>query len=220
VDEVFKALADDSRRLLLDQLNQQNGQTLTELCACLDMARQSVSKHLAVLEAALEQTTMPDSPFVYTTYISTTPQRLWQALTDPAFTSRYWNLTFDTDWAAGSEMTWHNHGVTIADPEQVVLESDPYRRLSYTWHTFTDELAARLGAEDGLAARWNSEPRSKVSFDIEQTDIGVKLTVVHDNLRSGGAVMEGISGGWPAVLSKLKTLLETEDAAAPLPAAG
>jgi uncharacterized protein YndB with AHSA1/START domain len=117
-------------------------------------------------------------------------------------------------------MTWHNHGVTIADPEQVVLESDPYRRLSYTWHTFTDELAARLGAEDGLAARWNSEPRSKVSFDIEQTDIGVKLTVVHDNLRSGGAVMEGISGGWPAVLSKLKTLLETEDAAAPLPAAG
>ena len=52
MDEVFKALADDSRRMLLDRLNEQNGQTLTELCACLAMARQSVSKHLAVLEAA------------------------------------------------------------------------------------------------------------------------------------------------------------------------
>src|SRR5215472_16210125 len=142
MDEVFKALADDSRRLLLDRLNAQNGQTLTQLCAGLDMARQSVSKHLAVLEAAnlvttvwrgreklhylnpepinaiadrwisrydrgrvaaladlktaLEQTSMPDTPFVYTTYIQTTPQRLWQALTEPAFTQRYWNLTFDT----------------------------------------------------------------------------------------------------------------------------
>jgi uncharacterized protein YndB with AHSA1/START domain/DNA-binding transcriptional ArsR family regulator len=266
MDEVFKALADDSRRMLLDQLNQQNGQTLTELCACLDMARQSVSKHLAVLEAAnlvttawrgreklhylnaepinaiadrwisrydrgrasaladlktaLEQTSMPDSPFVYTTYISTTPQRLWQALTDPAFTSRYWNLTFDTDWAQGSPMTWHNHGVTITDPEQVVLESDPYRRLSYTWHTFTGELATRLGADDEYAARWNAEPRSKVTFDIEQTDVGVKLTVVHDDVRAGSTVLEGISGGWPVVLSKLKTLLETQDAGAPVPAAG
>lgn len=261
MDEVFKALADDSRRLLLDRLNEQNGQTLTELCACLDMARQSVSKHLAVLEAAnlvstvwrgreklhylnpepinaiadrwisrydrgrlaaladlktaLEQTTMPDSPFVYTTYIQTTPQRLWQALTDPAFTSRYWNLNFDTDWLPGSPMIWHNNGVTIADPEQVVLESDPYRRLSYTWHTFNDELAGKLGFDDEFRARLRTEQRSRVTFDIEETEHGVKLTVLHDGLQPGSATLQSISGGWPIVLSGLKTLLESEDAGIP-----
>jgi uncharacterized protein YndB with AHSA1/START domain/DNA-binding transcriptional ArsR family regulator len=253
--DVFKALADDSRRLLLDRLNERNGQTLTELCACLDMARQSVSKHLAVLEAAnlvttvwrgreklhylnaepinaiadrwisrydrgrvaaladlktaLEQTSMSEK-FVYTTYISTSPQRLWQALTDPAFTSRYWQATFDTDWAVGSPMTWHNRGVTIAHPDQIILESDPYRRLAYTWHTFTPELADAAGFDDDFAARLASEPRSKVTFDIEETDDGVKLTVMHDGLQPGGAVLQAISGGWPIVLSKLKTLLETE----------
>src|SRR6202046_2357635 len=144
LDEVFRALADPSRRKLLDSLNRQAGRTLSELCAGLDMARQSVSKHLAVLAAAnlvttvwrgreklhylnaepinaiadrwisrydrgraaaladlktaLEQTPMTDDTFVYPTYINTSPQRLWQALTDPAFTSRYWQTTFDTDW--------------------------------------------------------------------------------------------------------------------------
>ena len=261
MDEVFKALADDSRRLLLDRLNEQNGQTLTQLCAGLDMARQSVSKHLAVLEAAnlvttvwrgreklhylnqepinaiadrwisrydrgrvaaladlktaLEHTSMPDTPFVYTTYIQTTPQRLWQALTEPAFTSRYWNATFDTDWAAGSPMTWHVGPVTIENAEQVVLESDPYRRLSYTWHTFTDELGDYVGFDDEFRARLRTDPRSKVSFDLEETDHGVKLTVVHDGLRADSATLQSISGGWPIVLSGLKTLLETEDAGAP-----
>src|SRR5690606_18426373 len=131
MDEVFKALADPSRRRLLDSLNARNGQRLTELCAGLDMARQSVSKHLAVLEAAALVTTirrgreklhylnaapihaiadrwihrydrrrvqaladlkqaleapMGDPAFVYTTFIETTPEKLWQALTDPAFT--------------------------------------------------------------------------------------------------------------------------------------
>jgi uncharacterized protein YndB with AHSA1/START domain/DNA-binding transcriptional ArsR family regulator len=257
VDEVFKALADDSRRMLLDRLNDRNGQTLTELCAGLDMARQSVSKHLTVLAAAnlvttvwrgreklhylnaapinaiadrwisrydrgraaaladlktaLEQTAMTDTTFVYTTYINTSPQRLWQALTDPAFTSRYWQTTFDTDWAAGSEMTWHNRGVTIADPEQVVVESDPYRRLAYTWHTFTPEFAEAMGFDDDFFGRVTTEPRSKVTFDIDQTDDGVKLTVVHDLLQPGGALRQAISGGWPIVVSKLKTMLETED---------
>jgi uncharacterized protein YndB with AHSA1/START domain/DNA-binding transcriptional ArsR family regulator len=255
--DVFKALADDSRRVLLDRLNERNGQSLTELCAGLGMARQSVSKHLAVLEAAnlvttvwrgreklhylnpepinaiadrwisrydrgrvaaladlktaLEHTGMTDTTFVYTTYINTSPQRLWQALTDPAFTSRYWQATFDTDWAVGSPMTWHNRGVTIADPEQVVLESDPYRRLAYTWHTFTPELADVVGFDDDFSVRLRQEPRSKVTFDIEETDDGVKLTVVHDRLQPGGAVLQAIGGGWPVVLSKLKTLLETED---------
>ena len=68
---------------------------------------------------------MSNPEFVYTTYISTTPERLWKALTDPAFTRRYWGLAFETDWQAGSPMSWDStDGVAIADPDQVVLESD------------------------------------------------------------------------------------------------
>jgi DNA-binding transcriptional ArsR family regulator/uncharacterized protein YndB with AHSA1/START domain len=256
MDEVFRALADPSRRLLLDRLNERGGQTLRELCAGLEMARQSVSKHLAVLEAAnlvttvrrgreklhylnaapinelserwinrydqervevladlkraLEETPMQKPSFAYTTYIKTTPERLWQALTEPAFTERYWRTTFETDWQVGSTMTWNNHGVTIADSEQVVLESEPYRRLSYTWHAFTPELAQvheRLTGE--VIAKAAAEGRSKVTFEIEPVDGQCKLTVVHDGFEPGSIVMELVSGGWPRVLSDLKTLLES-----------
>jgi DNA-binding transcriptional ArsR family regulator/uncharacterized protein YndB with AHSA1/START domain len=259
MDAVFRALADPSRRRLLDSLDARNGQTLRELCSGLDMARQSVSKHLAVLEAAnlvttvrrgreklhylnaspineigerwitrydrdrvhaladlkraLEETPMekPKPSFVYTAYIATTPERLWQALIDPAFTERYWNTTFETDWSVGSTMVWHNHGVTIADLEQVVLEADPYRRLSYTWHSFTPELAERFDWSDELRATLAAERRSRVTFEIEPEDTQVKLTVIHDGFEPGSRVHEMISGGWPRVVSSLKTLLETTD---------
>ena len=92
---------------------------------------------LADLKLALEETPMDAPTFVYTTYIRTTPQKLWQALTEPAFTRRYWATEFTTDWSVGSPMTWDNHGVLISDPEQVVLEAEPYSRLSYTWHAIT-----------------------------------------------------------------------------------
>ena len=255
VDHVFKALADPSRRRLLDDLNARNGQTLRELCAGLDMARQSVSKHLAVLEAAnlvttvrrgreklhylnpapineiaerwinryekervhaladlkkaLEDTPMQKPSFVYTTYIKTTPQRLWQALTDPAFTERYWGNTFDSDWKVGSTMAWNHRGVRIEDPEQVVLEADPYRRLSYSWHTMTRELADSLDFGDELFETLVSEPRSKVTFDIEPRGEAVKLTVTHDDFEQGSKMLELVSGGWPQLLSDLKTFLET-----------
>lgn len=255
MDEVFRALADPSRRLLLDRLNERNGQTLRELCAGLEMARQSVSKHLAVLEAAqlvttvrrgreklhylnaapinelserwinrydqgrvraladlkraLEEVPMQRPTFAYTTYIKTTPERLWQALTEPAFTERYWRTTFETDWQVGSTMTWHTRGVTIADPEQVVLESEPYRRLSYTWHTLTPELAEVHQLGDEVVAKVAGEGRSKVTFEIDPLDELCKLTVVHDGFESGSTMLELISGGWPHVLSELKTLLET-----------
>jgi DNA-binding transcriptional ArsR family regulator/uncharacterized protein YndB with AHSA1/START domain len=266
VDEVFRALADPSRRRLLDSLNGRNGQSLRELCAGLDMARQSVSKHLAILEhanlvtavrqgrekfhylnaapineiaerwinhydqqriaalsdlkRALEAPIMDklDKPdFVYTTYIKTTPERLWQGLTDPAFTRRYWNITWDTDWKPGSVMTLEllKNGVTVADPEQVVLESDPYRRLSYTWHTFTPEWAAAYGIGDEVRARFAAERRSKVTFDLEPLGEMVKLTVVHDDFDAGSAILPGISQGWPRILSDLKTLLETGDIMVP-----
>jgi uncharacterized protein YndB with AHSA1/START domain/DNA-binding transcriptional ArsR family regulator len=255
MDDVFRALADPTRRLLLDSLNERNGQTLRELCSGLDMARQSVSKHLAILEAAnlvttvrrgreklhylnaapinemserwinrydqervlaladlkraLEETTMQRPSFAYTTYIKTTPERLWQALTEPAFTERYWRTTFETDWQVGSTMTWHMRGVTIADPQQVVLESDPYHRLSYTWHTMTPELAEALEFSDEQLAKLAGEARSKVTFEIEPVDELCKLTVVHDGFEPGSRMLELISGGWPHVLSELKTLLET-----------
>jgi uncharacterized protein YndB with AHSA1/START domain len=106
-------------------------------------------------------------------------------------------------------MTWHQRGVTIADAEQRVVESDPYRRLSYTWHTFTPELADALDFNDETRARLATEPRSKVTFDIEPLDDDqVKLTVVHDDLEPGGRLVSMISQGWPRVLANLKTLLE------------
>jgi len=255
IDEVFRALADPSRRRLLDSLNAHNGQTLSELCAGMEMARQSVSKHLGVLEAAnlvttlwrgreklhylnaapindiaerwidhydqqrvraladlkqaLENPSMQKPSFVYTTYIQTTPERLWQALTEPAFTKRYWDVTFETDWTAGSKMVWDNHGAIIADPDQVVLESDPYRRLSYTWHTFTPELGHLIGFSDQLLAEVAAEPRSKVTFEIEPAGDAVKLTVVHDGFEPGSKIAENVSGGWPIVIARLKTMLET-----------
>jgi DNA-binding transcriptional ArsR family regulator/uncharacterized protein YndB with AHSA1/START domain len=255
-DDVFRALADPSRRVLLDSLNERNGQTLRELCSRLDMARQSVSKHLAVLEAAnlvttvrrgreklhylnaapindiaerwitryertrvhaladlkraLEDTAVDRPSFVYTTYIKTTPERLWQALTEPAFTEAYWGITFDTDWATGSPMTWHQRGVTIDDAEQRVVESDPYRRLSYTWHTFTSELSDALDFDDETRERLVAEPRSLITYEIEALgDDQVKLTVVHDRLEPGGLTGTLVSQGWPRVLANLKTFLET-----------
>ncbi|GAA1713247.1 metalloregulator ArsR/SmtB family transcription factor [Fodinicola feengrottensis] len=259
MDEVFKALADASRRRLLDNLNARNGQTLRELCAGLSMARQSVSKHLAVLEAAnlvaivwqgreklhylnaepinaiaqrwinqydrervraladlktaLELEPMDE--FVYTTYIKTTPERLWRALTEPAFTRRYWQANFETDWKVGSTMTWEQNGAIIADPAQVVLESDPYQRLSYTWHTFTPEFAEAVGLAEDVRAALAAERRSKVTFQLEPLGELVKLTVLHDGFEPGSALPEMIGGGWPHLLSGLKTLLETGD---PLPA--
>ncbi|MQA97662.1 MAG: metalloregulator ArsR/SmtB family transcription factor [Streptosporangiales bacterium] len=255
MDAVFRALADAGRRRLLDSLNARNGQTLRELCGELDMARQSVSKHLAVLEAAnlvttvrrgreklhylnaepinaiadrwisrydrarataladlktaLESEPMDRPEFVYTTYIKTTPERLWQALTDPAFTQRYWGVAFATDWRTGAPMTWEENGHRVADPEQVVLEADPPRRLAYTWHTFTPEWAELHGIGADVLAEISREPRSRVSFSIEPLGGLVKLTVVHDGFAADSTVLEMISSGWPHLLSDLKTLLET-----------
>ncbi|WP_307722929.1 SRPBCC family protein [Gandjariella thermophila] len=136
-------------------------------------------------------------------------ERLWQALTDPAFTRRYWNTEFHTDWTAGSTMTWDNHGIRIADPEQVVLESEPYRRLSYTWHTFVPELGEKFGWSEERRETLAAEPRSKVTFEIEDLGQQVKLTVIHDGFEPGSTALEMVSEGWPQVLSGLKTLLET-----------
>jgi uncharacterized protein YndB with AHSA1/START domain/DNA-binding transcriptional ArsR family regulator len=257
MDEVFRALADPSRRRLLDSLNVRSGQTLRELCVGLDMARQSVSKHLAVLEAAnlvttvrrgreklhylnaapindiadrwidhyhrgrvhaladlkraLEDPAVQKPAFVYTTYIRTTPERLWRGLTDPAFTRRYWSTAIESDWNVGSTMTWiQADGVAVVDPEQRVLEYEPYRRLAYTWHTFTPEWAAAVGIPEDVRAVIAAERRSKVAFEIEPVGDMLKLTVVHDGFDDDSTVAEMVSQGWPAVVARLKTLLEND----------
>ena len=114
----------------------------------------------------------------------------------PTFTRRYWNTTFESDWKVGSTITWDNHGVTIADPEQVVLESDPYRRLAYTWHTFTPELAER-STRRRQARELAREPRSKVAFDLEPVGDMVKLTVVHDGFVPDSAMLGMIARAGP-----------------------
>jgi DNA-binding transcriptional ArsR family regulator/uncharacterized protein YndB with AHSA1/START domain len=259
LDDVFRALADPGRRRLLDSLNERNGQTLRELTEWLDMARQSVSKHLAILEEAnlvttvrrgrekyhylnaapiseiaqrwigqyhqqrvdaltdlkraLEGTPMDKPEFVYTTYIRTTPKQLWQALTEPAFTTRYWGgMTLESDWQTGSVFTvTFSDGTRIADPAQVIVEADPYRRLAYTWHTFTPEWAARYNFSEEERAAFASEPRSTVTFDIEDQGTLCKLTVLHGGFEAGSGMLVRVSQGWPRVMADLKTLLETGD---------
>ncbi len=256
--DVFRALADPNRRRLLDRLNVRNGQSLSELTEDMGMARQSISQHLAVLEAAnlittlrdgrlkrhylnavpineiadrwittydrnrvralsdlktaLEEQVMDEPRFVYTTYIRTSPERLWQALTEPAFTRRWWETSFETDWQTGSTMVWDNHGVVIVDPAQVVLEASPYERLTYTWHTFTPELAARFEWDAELLGKLAAERRSQVTFELEPQGETVRLTVTHDHFEPGSTQFEMVQHGWPAILSGLKSLLETGSA--------
>jgi uncharacterized protein YndB with AHSA1/START domain len=166
------------------------------------------------MEASRDQLTS----FTYTIYIHATPEQVWQGLTDPAYTRGYWRhqkageKTFRSDWKKGStyDMKHDEVGLVVSDPEQVILDSDPYRRLAYTWHTITPEWAAAVGMDEETADIWRAEPRSKVAFDIEDAGHGtVSLTVVHDGFEPGSHVLQGISEGWPAVLSSLKTLLET-----------
>ncbi|WP_181779681.1 ArsR/SmtB family transcription factor [Pseudonocardia pini] len=251
-DEVFRALADPHRRRLLDRLRERDGQTLRELCAGLDLTRQAVTKHLAVLEGAglvaatrrgrekhhhldsapIDQVAarwigrfarervraltdlktalegiVSETEFVYTTYIRTTPEALWRALTEPAFTRRYWGVSFTTEWRKGAPMTWVENGRETVDPEQVVLEADPPRRLAYTWHTFTPEWAEAAGIDAETLARLGAERRSKVTFDLDVEGDLVKLRVVHADL---GETIRGLVGeGWPRLLSDLKSMLET-----------
>jgi uncharacterized protein YndB with AHSA1/START domain len=238
LDPAFRALADPSRRLLLDSLRKQDGQTLGQLCGGLAMARQSVTQHLSVLEAAnlistvrrgreklhylnpvpiydiqqrwlapfeqprlrdldaikrnAEKRDMPVPSYVYVTYIESTPERVWHALTDADLTGAYWGHHNVSDWQPGS--TWEHvrtDGSGIADVVGKVLESTPPERLVITF-------------EDPGA-----EPRpSTVTFRIEPYHEIVRLSVTHEDLATE-ADHDAISHGWPAVLANLKSLLET-----------
>jgi hypothetical protein len=110
-------------------------------------------------------------------------------------------------------------GLTIEDPEQVVRESQPYQRLSYTWHTFTPEWrkigCERAGFTEEFLNRIAAVKRSKATFEIAELGERVKLTVTHDGFDEDNDVLSTISRGWPQLLSNLKTLLETGETLPP-----
>ena len=132
--------------------------------------------------------------FVYVTYIETTPEKLWEALTEGDFTERYWfGWRFASEAKVGASYTFTKPGAEGAEGK--LLEFDPPRQLAYTWHLCTVEA--------------KSEPSSRVAFDLEPRGKAVKLTVTHDGFGDGSITQRDISGGWPIVLSGLKSLLET-----------
>ena len=135
--------------------------------------------------------------FIYVTYINSTPEKVWQALTDSAFTRKYWfNHRNASDWKVGSEWRHEEYDdASLVDIVGRVVESSPPRHLVLTW-------ASPKDAKD-------PDKVSRVTFDIETYGDGVRLTVTHAELEPESAMLSGISRGWPLVLSSLKTLLET-----------
>ena len=238
MDDVFKALADPTRRSLLDALQREDGQSLRMLEERVPMTRFGVMKHLRVLEDAglvvtrrrgreklhylnavpirlihdrwvskfaepwaaalsdikdrLEAETMEK---VFEIYIKTTPERLWEAITDSELRRRYnFGVGVTSDWTAGSTYEGvHSmaHGPLV---EGENLEVDPPRLLVQSFRA--------LWSEDVRA-----EGTSRVTWEIEQVEDSCRLTVVHDELREGAN--PELYGGWPMILSGLKTLLET-----------
>jgi uncharacterized protein YndB with AHSA1/START domain len=153
---------------------------------------------------------MSDTAFVYTTYIRTTSEALWRALTDPAYTMRYWGAGLKSDWAPGSPVLWQSApGEPFRDLDQRVLESEPYRRLAYTWHNYQPEHAKYFGWSDEYLAALQRERRSKVTFELESMGGVVKLTLTHDDFEPDSEMLKATSAGWPPLLSSLKTWLET-----------
>ena len=141
----------------------------------------------------IEQTTQ-----VYALFIRATPEQVWDAITKPEFTSRYfYGSAVDSTWEPGSPYLGWSSDRTQQFVDGQVLEAEPPRLLRHTWRSLYDEEAAQ-------------EQHSRVTWEIEPQDGGVtKLTVVHDQLEASPKTALGVAGGWAYVLSGLKTLLET-----------
>ena len=138
---------------------------------------------------------MTKHTYVYVTYIVSTPEKVWEALTDRQISASYWERENVSDWKVGSP--WE-HRLPGKSPDVVgqVLEADPPRRLVTTWEP-----------PEGRPERADPARSNRCAFDIEDVGGKVKLTVTHSELADED--YKNVSGGWPAVLSNLKTLLET-----------
>ena len=140
------------------------------------------------------------STFVYVTFIRTTPEKLWSALTNPEFTRQYWfGMHQDSAWKAGASWRLVFPDGRVADTGEVV-EVDPPRRLVLKWQNeFRPEL--------------KSEGYSRCTIELERVDDAVKLTITHEMDRAESKLIDAVSGGWPQILSNLKSLLETGELA-------
>jgi uncharacterized protein YndB with AHSA1/START domain len=243
VDEVFKALADPTRRDLLDELFRADGQTLSALEQRFPMSRFGVMKHLRQLEDAglivtrrrgreklhflnpvpirlihdrwvskyaepwaaalsdLKQKLEKPMEKIFEIYIRTTPERLWEAIIDPEIRSKYnFGACAMSDWKPGSRLEFGHPSAPNLLGEGEVLEADPPRRLVHT-----------------MTALWSDEVRnagrSRVTWDIEQVADSCRLVLTHDQLPEGAS--DQIYGGWPMILSGLKTWLETGELLTP-----
>jgi uncharacterized protein YndB with AHSA1/START domain len=139
---------------------------------------------------------MSHDRFVYVTYIRTSPDKLWEALTSPDFTRQYWfGIWQDCAWTVGSPWTLRFADGRVGDAGEV-LEIDPPKRLVLRWRNeFRPELR-----EEGF---------SRATFELAELDDLVKLTVIHEMDRPESKFIEAVSDGWPKILSSLKSLLET-----------
>ena len=238
---VFRALADPTRRLLLDRLHASDGQTLAGLCAAMEQTRYGVMKHLRVLEEAglvvrrrdgrtvrhylnpipiqemydrwidkyrapwarglvtlkreLEDA-MEANRHVYQLYIRASIEEVWRAITDPAMTARYFfGTSVRSEWTPGASMRYEMpDGRVVVSGEVVEIEAP--RRLVTTWQ-----------------AHWNADGTTweptKVTWELEQAGDACKLTMIHSGFQPNSKAYTETAGGWPAILSSMKTLLET-----------
>jgi uncharacterized protein YndB with AHSA1/START domain len=142
---------------------------------------------------------MSDSRFVYVTYIRTTPEKLWQALTDPQFTQKYFAQTrHESDWTPGASWRMVKPDGSVTDAGEV-LEIEPKRRLVLKWR---NEYKPELKAE-GF---------SRMTYELDPKGEMVKLTVIHEIGHPDSKLIHAVSGGWPIILSSLKSFLETGQA--------
>lgn len=140
---------------------------------------------------------MTKPEFAYVTYIVTTPDALWDALTRGALTSRYWfGRRIESDWRVGSDVRFYDGESDTPTDVGQLLEVDAPRRLSYSWHVELD-------------AEMRRERPSRVTFELEPLGEVVRLSLTHEDFEPGSRALIGIARGWPAILSSLKTLLET-----------
>jgi DNA-binding transcriptional ArsR family regulator/uncharacterized protein YndB with AHSA1/START domain len=237
MEAVFRALADPTRRALLDALYEQDGQPLGSLAAAHPMTRIAVAKHLAILEEAgvvvsrrqgrrklhylnvvpirqlhdrwigkyteswavgligLKEELEHDMKKVFEIYIRTTPERLWEAITDPVIRARFqFGATVDSTWSTGSPFAIRHPNADGPLAEGENLEVDPPRRLVQSMRILWSDGARAAGT-------------TRVTWEIEPVGDACRLTVIHDQLPVDAP--SDLYGGWPMILSGLKTWLET-----------